>query len=176
MNIILFGFKNCGKTTLGKLLATKLNLDFIDTDDLLAKRYQEKYKESLSTQQIYKILGEIKFRDLEKEVINPLAHVENTVIATGGGSVMDKESTKILKNIGKMVYLKAPKQLMKERIFAGKLPAFLDAKDKAASFEKIYANRETVYDTIAEIVVEIIAKTNEEIIQEIKSKVDKHGN
>lgn len=175
MNIILFGFKNSGKTTLGRLLAAKLKLDFIDTDDLLAKHYCEKHKKSLSTQQIYKIIGEIKFRDLEKQVIWSLAHTEYTVIATGGGSVMNPESVKILKSIGKLVYLKAPKQLVKERIFAGRLPAFLDAKDKANSFEKIYADREATYDAIADITVEITAKTNEEIIREIELEVGKYG-
>jgi shikimate kinase len=171
MNIILFGFKNCGKTTLGRLLAAKLKLDFIDTDELLEKLYQEKHKKFLSTQQIYATVGTIKFRDLEKEVVNSFNLVENTVIATGGGSVMAKENVRVLKSLGMLVYLKTPKQIIKERMFAGKLPYFLDAKDKANSFEKMYANRETVYNAIADVVVEIIAKTNEEIIQEITLKL-----
>ena len=71
----------CGKTTIGKIIARKLNLDFIDTDKLIEEREGRKIKEIFDTN------GEGYFRDKEHEICAELSNEDNKVIATGGGAL-----------------------------------------------------------------------------------------
>jgi shikimate kinase len=80
-NIILCGYKSCGKTTLGKKISEKTGMHFIDTDDLVAKNCRQLYLHSVEA-----------FREIEKEVIAALADFQNSVIATGGGSILAPEN------------------------------------------------------------------------------------
>ena len=108
MNIILIGFKNCGKTTIGKILAHTLNYKFIDTDTLLEKYYFQRQGLLLPSYKIHHQEGEMKFRQIEKSAINTLLNVKKTIIATGGGSVLNQENVNFFKKIGKMIYLYVP--------------------------------------------------------------------
>jgi len=90
MHLFLCGFKNSGKSTLGKLLADHLGKCFLDTDSLLEKAYCKKYHEKLNSSQIYEKKGEAFFRDLEKEVIEGLSEYEDCVVALGGGSIFHR--------------------------------------------------------------------------------------
>ena len=166
MNIILFGFKGSGKTTLGKLLAEQLQWQFIDIDRIIEELYQKKEKKSLPAHKIYELSSET-FRLLEKQAVFSLINTNNAVIATGGGSVLDTENVAELKKLGKLIYLKAPKELIKQRMLTGRLPAFLDKNDPEESFAKMYLEREKIYTAIADIIIELDNKTNDEIIQEI---------
>ncbi|MGL4348359.1 MAG: shikimate kinase [Chlamydiales bacterium] len=93
MNIILFGLPRSGKTTIGQKLAVNLSLSFIDTDRIIEKLYQKRFKSPYSCREIYQKFGEKKFRILESEAIFSLQNQSNTVIALGGGLfVMQKLS------------------------------------------------------------------------------------
>ncbi len=86
--IILLGHRGCGKTTVGKALSEKIDLPFIDTDDLVIKKFNDK-----SIADIFNEFGEEEFRKKEKEVISELLKTNNKcVIAIGGGSLDDKET------------------------------------------------------------------------------------
>jgi len=88
-----------GKSTIGKLLANELGRCFIDTDDEIVKR------EKKPIPQIFEEVGEIGFRQIEKEVIFDVSSVQNAVIATGGGAVLNEENTDILKENGKIYFI-----------------------------------------------------------------------
>jgi shikimate kinase len=166
MNIILYGYKSSGKTTIGKLLADKTYRQFVDIDRIIEDLYQQEIGKFLPMHKIYELDSE-KFRLLEKQAVSSLKNSDNTVIATGGGTVLNLGNSRILKKLGKLIYLKAPKEIIKQRMLSGRLPAFLDKNDPEGSFEKMYLEREKIYTSIADVVIETDNKTNDEIIREI---------
>ena len=166
MNIILYGFKSCGKSTFGKLLADKLQWRFIDIDRVIEKLFQKKSDYILLAYKIYELSPET-FRALEKQAVASLVDTDHAVIATGGGSVLDPENVVTLRKLGKLVYLQAPKHILKQRMLSGRLPTFLNNKDPDAAFEKMYLERENIYTAISDTVIEINNKSKHEVINEI---------
>jgi shikimate kinase len=143
MNTILFGFKRAGKTYLGKQLAKQLQCPFIDTDDLLQKASQQPVAD------LYQQLGEEAFRTLETQMLLSLKPTQRSVIALGGGSVLNPVNTTYLKSIGHLVYLKVDLPTLQDRILRPPLPVFLDPQHPLESLHKLYQARIVVYETIA---------------------------
>ena len=170
MNIILFGYKGCGKTTLGKLIAAKLGYRFVDVDQLIEELYEKRKQSVLPAYQVYE-RSEAAFRLLERETVESLDGTKNAVIAVAGGTVLDMGNVTELKRLGKLVYLFVEKEVLKERMLSGRLPAFLDPKDPEGSFEKMYQNRKKIYASVADIVLEKDSKTDEQIVDEIIREV-----
>jgi shikimate kinase len=149
MNLILFGFKGCGKTHFGKLLAQKMHRRFLDTDDLIAELFAKKTGQHTLVREIYIQLGKESFRALEKEAIYALRSVKNGVIALGGGAVLDPENVELLQKIGCLVYLSTSAETLQKRIWKdGKTPAILESDDPQASFLEMYQERRPVYESI----------------------------
>jgi shikimate kinase len=146
MNIILFGFKGSGKTYLGKRCSAALGCPFIDTDELIEKMYASR----ISLREIYKIEGEANFRMLERAAILSLPSKPPSIIATGGGAVLNPENVQDLQKIGKLVYLKASFDTIKKRLTT--TPAFVD---KANSLEAIYRKRLPIYESIPAIALDV---------------------
>ncbi|MFH1287465.1 MAG: shikimate kinase [bacterium] len=110
MNIVLIGFMAVGKTLLGKLLAKRLNMEFVDTDLMISK------KEGKTVTQIFDAKGEKYFRKLEKDIIKIVSRENNVVISTGGGVVLLSENMKRLKQNGIVICLKSSQKVLLERI------------------------------------------------------------
>lgn len=98
-NIVLIGMSGCGKTTIGKMLAEKLNREFIDTDLEIVK------KDGRDIPTIFKESGEAYFRNLERQVLKDVGALSGKIIATGGGVVENSENYFALKQNGKIFYL-----------------------------------------------------------------------
>ncbi len=109
-NIVLIGFMASGKTILGKLLAEKLNMGFVDTDSIISE------KEGKPVAQIFDESGEKYFRELERDVIKIVSRRSNVVISTGGGVVLLPENIKRLKRNGIIICLKSRPDVILERI------------------------------------------------------------
>ncbi|MCV2509471.1 MAG: AAA family ATPase [Neisseriaceae bacterium] len=86
LNIYLVGLPGSGKTTIGKALAKKLNKDFFDSDHFLIKRT------GVSIKTIFDLEGEQGFRKREKKAIQEITAKSDIVLATGGGSVLDRDN------------------------------------------------------------------------------------
>jgi shikimate kinase len=147
MNVILFGFKGCGKTHFGRLLASRINKPFIDTDDLIMDLYAET-GHRLPVREIYQILGEKKFRLLETDAIHRLADMTESVIALGGGAALNSEHVAFLQKLGQMVYLEASFETIQKRILKQGVPPFVEANNPIESLRKIYHERKPVYESI----------------------------
>ena len=91
LNVILIGFKNSGKTTLGKKLAAHLNWPFFDTDEALLEKHKKR-----SIKELYEALGEARFREEEQKMIESISFTQ-TVIALGGGSLHEGTQETITK-------------------------------------------------------------------------------
>jgi shikimate kinase len=117
MNIVLIGYRGVGKSTIGKQLAGRMGMDFVDTDELIMQRAGKTIRE------IFEQGGEPLFRDLESAVIDDLVESDNAVIAAGGGVVLRKANIEKLQANGRIVWLQAPAQVLWERISADTVTA-----------------------------------------------------
>lgn len=144
-NIVLIGFMGTGKTSIGKLLAAKLGCAFIDLDHKIESDNNMKIPE------IFQKYGEAHFRELEKQAVKEAAERRGIVIATGGGTIKDKENMRLLKQSGVVICLTADvDEILLRTESKGDRPV-LDAKDKAhgnrrAAIEKLLEERQIFYD------------------------------
>lgn len=105
-NIILIGMPSSGKTTVGKIIAERLNRRFVDTDELISEKIKTSIKEFIA------LSGEERFREIESEIIEALAGENSLVIATGGGAVLRKDNISALKYNGKLFFIDRPLELL----------------------------------------------------------------
>lgn len=166
-NVILLGYKSSGKTYFGKLLAQELGEIFIDTDQLIEELYEKKFQEKLNCRQISIKIGKEGFRLLEREIIDSLGQVTKAVISVGGGAVLNPENCLGLRKNGKLVYLEVDKAIIKQRIFSGEIPSFLDPQDLEQSFEKMYEERQPIYSKVSTFKVSIQEKTDRQVLDEL---------
>ena len=163
--IILCGLPRCGKTTIGKRLAEKLNWQFIDTDQQIEKNYLIQTRKKMSCRDMYLIEGEKRFRELEKEQITALKPEKECVIALGGGSLIDEENRQHLRQVGRLVYLNISPQTLWERIQKEGIPAFLNSDTPEWTFYEVARTRSLVYQQAADITIEINEQSVEEILE-----------
>jgi shikimate kinase len=98
-SIVLIGFMGVGKTTVGQLIAEKLNREFIDTDAEIEKEY------GMPVTEIFEKIGEKAFRDREKSLITSLCKQEDIVLSLGGGAFMQDEIRKVCLETCVVIYL-----------------------------------------------------------------------
>ncbi len=166
-NIILIGFMGVGKGTIARALSKNSNLFTIDTDDLIESLENRKIK------QIFEKDGEAYFRSLEQKTAYWIEKsVQNAIISTGGGFFKVKN----IKKIGTIILLDSSFEKILQRIKEhpnadkklAKRPLFKSPK-KA---KKIYEDREKDYKNIADIVISVEDKTEEEVVLEIKNRLN----
>jgi len=110
-NLIITGFSGTGKSLVAKEVARGLNWDFLDTDDEIVKQTGKPIAE------IFRQDGEGKFRELEREAIRKACQQKQTVIAIGGGAIVDPQSYELLAKTGLIVCLEAKPETIYERLF-----------------------------------------------------------
>lgn len=154
MNLILFGFKGSGKTHFGKRLAIQMHRPFIDTDDLILELYLKETGKKRNSREIYAEFGKEGFRAFESKTLQLLKPVKDSIIALGGGAVLNPANVEFLLTIGTMVFLKASPEKIKERIFREEIPSFFDPKDPEGSFYRMVQEREPIYRSIPALSVD----------------------
>ncbi len=110
MRIFLVGYMCSGKTTLGKYIAEKLNLSFIDLDEYIVE------KENQSIGEIFESRGEEEFRVLEHNYLKELSSLDNIIIATGGGTPCFSNNMSLINNAGISIYLKTSIPVLIDRL------------------------------------------------------------
>ena len=105
-NIVLTGMPGSGKTTVGRLLAERMNRELFDTDDEIIK------SSGMEISDIFKTKGEKYFRQLERETVEEISKHSGIIISTGGGAVLDIENIKHLKMNGKINFLNRSPELL----------------------------------------------------------------
>ena len=101
MNVVLTGFMGVGKSTVGKIIANRLGLEFVDTDEEIEKNY------NMTIPEIFEKFGEPKFREFETETIKNISQKDGCIISCGGGVVKSETNMNFLKANGKVVNLYA---------------------------------------------------------------------
>ena len=112
--IILIGYMGAGKTTLGKILARELNLEFIDLDWYIESRFRQ------SVSQLFATRGEDGFRQIERNMLHEVAEFENVVISSGGGTPCFFENMEYMNSQATTVYLKATPETLRTHLKMGK--------------------------------------------------------
>lgn len=164
LNVFLIGMMGSGKTTVGRAIAHQLQYRFFDTDDLI-QRVTNK-----SINDIFAEDGEVTFRALESKVLTELAACTKSVIATGGGIVLDKLNWSHLQQ-GLVVWLDAPVELLAQRLAEDNTRPLLKEADLTSKLTSLLEQRQHLYAQ-ADIRMRIDAThTPEEIATEIIHKI-----
>jgi shikimate kinase len=153
-SLVLIGIKHCGKSTLGRLLAQQYGLEFFDSDAELEKQFYMDSGSRCSCREIFKYLGEEKFRELEALVITGLVSDVPKVIALGGGAVSNPFLKRdILKSLGRIVWLDTDEEIAYKRVIKNGLPPFLaDAEDPRKRFSEMNSKRRQLFSQVADAV------------------------
>jgi shikimate kinase len=147
-NLFLVGMPGCGKSTLGRLLARRLDKLFYDADVELERRL------GATIPVIFELEGEAGFRDREQAVLADLVAHTNVIVSTGGGVVLRPENRERLKAGGTVLYLHATPETLWERTRHSKHRPLLQAPDPRARVQELYTMRDVLYRDVADLVVE----------------------
>lgn len=147
-NIYLVGLMGSGKTTIGRILAKRLGLAFMDTD----REVEERTGVSIPT--IFEIEGEDGFRKRESQVVEDCARMSNWIVATGGGIVLRPENRDNLTKSGFVVYLNVPPHILWERTRSDKNRPLLKVDDPLRKLQQLFAQRDPLYREVADLVID----------------------
>ena len=152
-----------GKTTIGRRLAKGLRRKFVDADQELERRT------GASIALIFDVEGESGFRAREKRIIDELTQLDDVVLATGGGVVLDPENRAALSSRGFVVYLHAAVGKLVERTQHDSNRPLLNTDDPAGRMRELLDQRDPLYRQVADLIVDTGALTMAEIVKEIRS-------
>lgn len=147
-NIILIGMPSSGKTTMGKMLAEKLNRKFFDIDKLIEE-------EGKTIPEIFEEKGEEYFRDLESKVLEDISKENGLVIASGGGTPLRKENRDYILQNSLVIYLKRDL----ENLETSGRPLSKNLED----LKKLYSERKGIYEDLAQIKIHVIEDKKENL-------------
>ena len=147
-NIYLVGLMGAGKTTVGRLLARRLKLRFVDSDQEIERRCGVKIP------LIWEIEGEAGFRGREAQVLAELTAQDGAVLATGGGAVLDPRNRDNLRTRGFVIYLHALPPVLWQRTRADKSRPLLQDGSPRERLEALYSVRDPLYREVADLVIE----------------------
>ncbi len=161
-NIILIGFMGSGKTSVGIRLSYQMKRTMIDTDKWIEQRQR------MTVAEIFDARGEEAFRQMETECLKELLNTaDQQIISVGGGLPMREENHSLLKELGKVIYLKATPETVYERLKSDTTRPLLQVEDPMERIQALMARRAPVYEKCADRIVDVSGRSFEEIIRQI---------
>ena len=165
-NIILIGFMGCGKSSVGIRLSYQLRRTMIDTD----KWIEQRQKKTIS--QIFQESGEEAFRQMETECLKELIRTaDRQIISVGGGLPMREENHELLKELGRVFYLKVTPETVYERVKNDTTRPLLQVEDPMERIRTLMEKRAPVYEACADVILEASDLT----LEEITKKIERNG-
>lgn len=144
-NVILIGMMGSGKTTIGRLVAWHLDLNFIDADYELEKSAGRKISQIFATE------GEAEFRRLESTVLARLCSGTGQVIATGGGAVLNEDNVRLLRSSGVVVFINVAPEELARRLKHDRSRPLLQNGDPVQKIKELLDIRLPLYRAIADM-------------------------
>ena len=160
-NLILVGPMGAGKSTIGRLLAKELKLQFKDTDKEIEQRT------GADIPWIFDVEGEQGFREREQSMVVELCELDGVVIATGGGVVLRPENRQALRDGGRVVYLHASVEQQLERTSRDRNRPLLRNAEPGKVLRNLMEIRDPLYREIADIIIETDERPPRLVVQEI---------
>lgn len=162
-NIILIGPMGSGKSTIGNIMAKKLNREFQDSDHYIED------KTGVDIARIFDIEGEQGFRDRETSALSELLNQDNRVIATGGGTVMRAENQALLRSKGYIIFLDTSINQQMQRLRRDKKRPLLQTENPQERLETLLEERRPIYLELADLAV----KTDRRLARKLASDIIK---
>jgi shikimate kinase len=148
LKIACVGLPGSGKSTVGRQLARRLGLRFIDSDQVIEQRI------GCSIREFFEREGEESFRDLEQLVIDELTQGESCVLSSGGGAVLRPATRLHLHERAKVVYLHSSPEEVFRRLRHDENRPLLQVADPLARLRDLYSARDPLYRETAHFVIE----------------------
>ncbi len=165
-NIFLIGMMGSWKSTVGKKLATSLDLQFIDTDDEIEEATEQTVAE------IFEVRGEAQFREMETAYFVEKSQQLGYVISTGGGIVVSDANRNALQNNGITIFLKASPETLSHRIKNTEKRPLLHGDDSLMKLSKIWKDRKDFYEASAHLTIETDRLNPAQVLEIIIKKLD----
>ena len=164
-SIVMVGLMGCGKTAIGRRLANRLSLPFVDADDEIEKAACKTISE------IFQDHGEAYFRNGERKVIARLLKGGPQVLATGGGAFMDAETRENVKESGISIWLKADLDVLMRRVMRRSNRPLLQNDDPQAVMQNLMESRYPIYEE-ADITIESRDVSHDVVVTDILAKLN----
>jgi shikimate kinase len=148
LSISLVGLPGSGKTTVGRQLARRLRIPFVDSDHAIEARI------GCSIREFFDREGESRFRDIEEEVLDALSADVNCVLSTGGGAVLRPNNRHHLHSRGKVIYLKSTPEELFRRLRHDVSRPLLQVADPLTRMRELFSVRDPLYRETAHFVLE----------------------
>lgn len=165
-NISLIGFMGSGKSTIGKILAERINYLFFDLDVII-----EIY-EGIKISEIFEKYGEKHFRDTESEIIGKIYCNRNCVFSCGGGVILREGNMKIIKGRSTVIYLSASPENIMERLKNSIDRPLLSTSNKIKKIIELMDTRNYLYGKYSDILIDTDGKNPSEITEMILDRLD----
>jgi len=156
--IVLIGCMGSGKSTVGRLLASRTGLRFIDLDEEFVKRTGK------GIGQFFKESGEKEFRHIESEIFRENIKLKDVVISCGGGIVLDEENRETLRKMKKVILLTADTSTLASRLENNDSRPLLENHDKEKRIKDIMEQRGELYLYVADMVIDTSGLSKEDVI------------
>ena len=169
IRVFLVGPMGAGKTTIGKLLADDLNLEFIDVDREIEAR------SGVDIPWIFDREGETGFRIRESAALGELSQLDRVLISTGGGAVVSAENRRIMSATGTVIYLHTSVDEQVRRTSRDRKRPLLQNDDPARVLAELMAIREPLYRDIADIVVDTDGRGPKVVAQDLAAQLRQLG-
>ena len=147
-NIILCGFMGCGKTTIGKMLASKLDMPFVDTDEYIENKL------NMTIPEIFSEKGEDYFRQTETDVCKELSKLDGYIISTGGGTLLNPGNVEAMRSGGTIFLLEVSEQAVLYRLRNDRSRPLLMREDKEKAVHDLMTKRMPLYKRAADHVID----------------------
>lgn len=160
--IIFVGPMGAGKTTIGRQLAKALGRKFYDSDKEIEKRT------GATIPLIFELEKEEGFRKRESAIIRELADMQDIVMATGGGAVLDSENREILRRQGFVIYLCAPVEQLIRRTARDKNRPLLQTENPEKTIRELLKVRDPLYREVASYIMETEGCSVTQVVSKLK--------
>lgn len=168
-SIFLIGPMGSGKSSVGKVLADRMSYHFVDSDHVIED------KTGVSIPMIFDIEGEVGFRERERQAIDELTQMSETVLATGGGAILNEDNRKHLRSRGFVVYLKSSVDTLVQRTKHDRNRPLLQSADPRKILTEILEQREPLYMDVADLIIETERAAIHKVVNEIIEKLVKEN-